>query len=169
MQKVVTAVTITPELVEILQKAKIAIPTTPEQVEAFVKEWTNLRGFSQLVEQRTGYFMGRKLKQGEMSTASEKLRKVVKKISDSIDVEDFIKNKDLEGWQKKQKELKDARKAVSKKQKPFREKISPLTKIIKLFDNETIPDALRELNGHPVVPRFSLSKFAKEQLELAKK
>lgn len=169
MQKVVTAVTISPELVEILQKAKIAIPTTPEQVEAFVKEWTNLRGFSQLVEQRTGYFMGRKLKQGEMSTASEKERKAVKKIADTIDIEDFIKNKDLEGWKKKQEELKTARKAVTKKQKPFREKISPLTKILKLFDNETIPDALRELTGHPVVPRFSLSKFAKEQLELAKK
>jgi len=167
--ELIEAVTVSPQLVEILQKAKIAIPTTPEQVEAFVKEWTNLRGFSHLVAERTGYFMGRKLKQGEMNKASEKERKAVKKITDTIDIEDFIKNTDLEGWQKKQKELKDARKAVAKKQKPFRDIISPLTKILKLFDNETIPDALRELNGQPVTPRFSLSKFAKEQLELAKK
>lgn len=169
MPELVKAITVSPELVEILQNAKIAIPTTPEQVEAFVTEVTNLRGFSHLVEERTGYFMGRKLKQGEMNTASEKERKAVKKIADTIDIEDFIKNSDLEGWQKKQKALKDARKAVAKKQKPFREKISPLTKILKLFDNETIPDALRELNGQPVTPRFSLSKFAKEQLALSKK
>ena len=169
LPELVEAITITPQLVEILQKAKIAIPTTPEQVEAFVIEVTNLRGFSHLVAERTGYFMGRKLKQAEMSTASEKERKALQKISDAVDVEDFISAGDLEGWQKKQKELKDARKAVAKKQKPFRDKISPLTKILKVFDNETIPDALQEMNGHRPQARFSLSKFAKEQLELAKK
>lgn len=139
--------------------------TIPAEVEV---ELTNLRGFRDLVGERFGYWLGRRLKQTEMNDATKEERKAVSEVRKSINIEEFIQNSDLDGYKTKLQELDAARKVVSDKAKPFREKISPLTSAVGFLDKVAIPDALKEL-GTPVQPRFSLSEFVKTQLAQQKK
>ena len=142
--------------------SKTAQVVVPKEVE---QELTMLRGFRDLVGERWGYFLGRRMTQTEMNDATKVERKKVsgirKEIAGNLDaliagetiLEDFISS-----YNTKQAELKTAREVVSKKSKPFREKISPIAKAQKYLDTVAIPDALKEL-GTPVQPRFSLSKW----------
>ena len=146
---------------------------TPAQVQipkAIQQELSLLRGFRDLAGERWGYFLGRRMTQAEMNDATKDVRKKVtevrKEISDNL--EDYIKNSDIETYLKNTKTLKDAREVVTKKTKPFREKISPLSKAQKYLDMVAIPDALKEL-GTPVQPRFSLSKWVKDAMQTEKK
>ncbi len=146
---------------------------TPAQVQIpkeIQQELSLLRGFRDLAGERWGYFLGRRMTQAELSDATKAERKKVteirKEISDNL--EDYITNSDLTTYTKKTKSLKDAREVVSKKAKPFREKISPLSKAQKYLDNIAIPDALNEL-GTPVQPRFSLSTWVKDAMQTEKK
>jgi len=130
-----------------------------------------LRGFRDLVAERMGYFLGRRLKQQEMTEATKTERGEVHEIRKEItgeNLENIIANSDIEGYKDVLKRLKSAREVVTKKAKPFREKISPLAKAQKYMDNVAIPDALKEL-GTPVQPRFSLSKWVSDAIETAKK
>ena len=108
--------------------------------------------------------------QAEMNEATKAERKKVTEIRKEIrdNLEEYIKNSDIETYLKNLKALKEARELVSKKAKPFREKISPLRKAQKYLDTVAIPDALKEL-GTPVQPRFSLSTWVKEAMQTEKK
>jgi len=132
------------------------------------QELTLLRGFRDLVAERFGYWMGRKLTQQEMNEATKEERKAVREVHKSINIEEFITNSDIDGYKQKLEDLKGARKVVTEKSKPFREKISPLGQAIRYLDNVAIPDALKEL-GTPVQPRFSISDYIKKQLAQHKK
>jgi len=139
------------------------------------KELTNLQGFRDLVHERCGYWLGRKLKQKEMNEATEDERSVVTELRKEITgkkLRKLIEAGDMKALQKTWKDTNDklepAREAVTKKAKPFREKISPLTKAVKFLDSVAIPDALKQI-GKPVAPRFSLSEFVKAQLAQQKK
>ena len=132
------------------------------------EELSNLRGFRDLIGERWGYWFGRKMKQQEMSEACKEERKAVSEIRKSIKIEEFIQNSDLDGYNAKMKEIKEAREVVTKKAKPFLEKISPLSKAVRFLDSVAIPDALKQL-GTPVQPRFSLSEFISQQLAQQKK
>ena len=132
------------------------------------EELSNLRGFRDLIGERWGYWFGRKMKQQEMSEATKEERKAVSEIRKGIKIEEFIQNSDLDGYNAKMKEIKEAREVVTKKAKPFLEKISPLSKAVRFLDSVAIPDALKQL-GTPVQPRFSLSEFIAKQLEQQKK
>lgn len=146
-------------------------PTTqiaiPEEVE---KEVTLLRGFRDLVAERMGYWLGRRLTQQEMNekTADErkKVREIRKEITDNL--EDYIRNAQIDTYLSKVQALKDAKAVVTKASKPFRKKISPLSKATRYLDNVAIPDALKEL-GTPVQPRFSLSKWISDALKAKSK
>lgn len=137
---------------------------------AIQQELSLLRGFRDLAGERWGYFLGRRMTQAEMNDATKTERKKVteirKEISDNL--EDYITNSDLTTYKKKQKDLKNAREVVTKKAKPFREKINPLRKAQKYLDMIAIPDALKELDT-PVQPRFSLSKWVKDAMQTEKK
>ncbi len=130
------------------------------------EELTNLRGVRDLVGERWGYFMGRRLKQTEMNEATKTERKAANEISKSIkdNLEKFIKDADIDGYKEQIKKLADARKVVAEKSKPFREEIKPLAKAQKYLDTIAIPDALKEI-GHPITPRFNLSNWIKKTLE----
>ena len=143
-------------------------PKTEQVVVEVEQELVLLRGFRDLVAERFGYFMGRRLTQQEMNEKTEEERKAVREVRKSINIEEFIQNSDLEGYKSKLQELDAARKVVSEKAKPFREKISPLTKAVRFLDNVAIPDALKEL-GCPVQPRFSISDYIEKQLAQQKK
>ena len=141
---------------------------TPEQrkeVLGHLQEYTMLTGFRDLVGERAGYDLGRRLTQADMSEKTKEERKTAREIRKEItdSLEEYIKNSDIDTYLSKRKDLKTAREVVSKKSKPFREKISPLTRALKYLDNTAIPDALKEL-GTPVQERFSLSDWIKKAM-----
>jgi len=130
-----------------------------------------LRGLRDLVGERWGYFLGRRLTQQDMNDKTEAERKVVAEAREKItgdNLKEIIANKDVEGYEKGLASVESARKALNKVAKPFREKMSPLAKAVRYIDSVAIPDGLKEL-GTPVQPRFSLSKWIDDALESAKK
>jgi len=130
-----------------------------------------LRGFRDLVGERYGYFMGRRLTQQEMTEKTEAERKAVAEVRKDItgdNLKTIIANADIKTYETKLSEVKSARETLSKVSKPFREKISPLAKAQRYLDNVAIPDALKEL-GTPVQPRFSLSKWLETAIASQKK
>ena len=144
----------------------VVLPSETTQVAVEVEEeMTNLRGFRDLVGERWGYWMGRKLTQHEMNEKSADERKKAREIRKAIsnNLETYIKESDIEGYHAKMGELKEAKEVVKKAQAPFRKKINPLSKAVRFLDTVAIPDALKEL-GTPVQPRFSLSEFVKQAL-----
>ena len=129
-----------------------------------------LRGFRDLVGERWGYFVGRRLSQQEMNEKTEAERKAVSEVRTEIkkNLTTYIKNADMKTYTAKQEALKVAAEALTTVAKPFRAKISPLAKAQRYLDNVAIPDALKEL-GTPVQPRFGLSKWINDAIEASKK
>jgi len=130
-----------------------------------------LRGFRDLIAERWGYFMGRRLTQEEMTQKTEAERKAVAEARKAItgdNLKTIISKADIKGYESTLTKVKEARETLNKVAKPFREKISPLAKAQKYLDNVAIPDALKEL-GTPVQPRFSLSKWIGDALASQKK
>lgn len=140
-------------------------------VSAAVTEVTRLdllEGFADLVSERMGYWAGRRSKQTEMAekckTELEALRKKRGEIADGI--EELLEKEDQatrDAIHTARKELKPLMKKAKNATQPFREKIGELAKAVKLLDNVTIPDSLKEL-GKQVVPRFSLSEHVAKAL-----
>jgi hypothetical protein len=56
---------------------------------------------------------------------------------------------------------------VSKKAKPYREKIQPLNKAIKYIDTVVVPDSLKQL-GATIQPRFNLSNWVVDAFKVEK-
>jgi len=130
-----------------------------------------LRGFRDLVGERWGYFLGRRLTQTEMTEKTEAERKAVAEIRKAItgdNLKTIIAKADVKTYETKLSEIKSARETLNKVAKPYREKISPLAKAQRYLDNVAIPDALKEL-GTPVQPRFSLSKWIGDAIASASK
>lgn len=130
-----------------------------------------LRGFRDLIAERWGYFMGRRLTQEDMSNKTEAERKAVAEIRKNItgdNLKTIITKADVKTYESTLAKIKTARETLNTASKPFREKISPLAKAQKYLDNVAIPDALKEL-GTPVQPRFSLSKWIGDALASQKK
>jgi len=135
------------------------------------QELTLLRGFRDLVGERWGYFMGRRLTQQEMTEKTEAERKAVAEVRKAItcdNLKKIIADADVKTDETTIAKIKEAREALNKVAKPFREKIAPLAKAQRYMDNVAIPDALKEL-GTPVQPRFSLSKWIGDAIASAKK
>lgn len=125
--------------------------------------------FVELVAERYGYFMARRLTQQDMSEKTKKESEAVRKLSKTASkaIEDFIE-KPTDALKttiiSTRKELVDAKKVAKDARQPFLDKISPLVKAQKYLDNVAIPDSLKEL-GHPAQPRFSLSDWVTKAIE----
>jgi len=129
--------------------------------------------FIELVGERYGYWLGRRMKQQEMAEQTKaeatKARKLANKEREEI--EELVKSpnqKTANAIQKTREDLKSARKTLKEARQPFMEKITPLAKAVRFFDNVVIPDSLKEL-GSPVAPRFSLSELAEKGIESKQK
>ena len=137
----------------------------PKEIE---KEITLLRGFKDLVAERTGYMFGAKVLGKTMSEKTEAERKAVrtasKTLKDAVNqlIEEPTKPNSQE-VQKSAKELEKARDKNKEARKPHMEKISPLRKAVRYIDTVAVPDSLKEL-GSPATPRFSLSDWAKKAI-----
>jgi len=147
----------------------VVLPKTPKAEAVVVEveeELTLLRGFRDLVGERFGYWMGRRLTQQELNDATKEERKVAREIRKTIkdNLTTWIENADIDSYTTKTEELTGANKVVKEKSKPFREKIAPLSKGIRYIDNIAIPDALKEL-GTPVQPRFTLSNYIETRIK----
>lgn len=148
------------------------VPTAEEQPQV-PSRVDLLEGFADLVGERMGYFMARRLKQKEMSEKCEKELKAARDTNSSLHdhIVDLIEEEKPElrdTIHKEQKELKSLQKASADVTKPFREKIGELAKAVKYIDNVFILDSLKEL-GKAVAPRFSLSEHVSKALESAAK
>ena len=141
-------------------QATVQIPAEVQE------ELTNLRGFRDLLAERTGYMLGRKVKQGEMNDKTKKERKTANDIRKNIreSIPQWIADSNVDEYEKQTSALADASEIVSKKSKPFRTQIAPLTKAVKYMDNVAIPESLKLL-GVTIQPTFSLSDFMKAELE----
>jgi len=132
-----------------------------------------LEAFTELVAERYGYWMARRLTQQEMSEAVKAESKAVSETRKAITtaIASYIDepNDELRTTIKEnQKTIEEQRKVLKEKKAPFMKKISPLAKATRYMDNVAIPDSLKEL-GKPVQPRFSLSKWINDALEASKK
>lgn len=134
------------------------------------EELENLRGFRDLLAERTGYMLGRKIKQGEMNDATKTERKKANGIRKVIKegIPQWIADSNVTEYEKQTSALVDASEIVTKKSKPFRTQIAPLTKAVKYMDNVAIPESLKLL-GVTIQPTFSLSDFMQAELEKQKK
>lgn len=163
---------------QVLEEAPVEIPQ--EVSTEASPELMLLQGFRDLVGERYGYFLGRKVQTKKMNNATAEERKAVsdskKAVNDVLttigeSTPQWIQDANTEEYQAQQKALTDANKAVKKAdgkrkvaQAPFRKDIKPLTDAVKYMDNTAIPDALKEL-GCNVQPRFSLSTYITEALD----
>lgn len=150
---------------KLVQKSKEETLTL-EQME---QKLQNYMGFAELMARRTGYALGRRETTKKMNTASKTVREKANDIRKVIKkgIPNWIEKANVKEFEKQMKALADASAAVSKKTKPFRDKIAPLTKAVKYIDNIAVPASLKLLNVK-VQPRFSLSKFMKDELEKQK-
>jgi len=139
----------------------------PKEVQ---EELTNLRGFRDLLAERTGYMLGRKAKQTDMNKATKTEREKANAIRIVIrkGIPKWIADSNVTEYEKQTKALTDASAAVSKKSKPFRTEISPLTRAVKYIDTVAVPESLKLLGVKPEAT-FSLSDFMQAELEKQKK
>jgi len=129
--------------------------------------------FAELVSERWGYFIARRLVQKDASEKTKVERKAAteaaKAFAESMVALRKTPNEaNAKLVAQKEEVAKDARKVVANARKPFNEKIKPLASIVKYCDSVAIPDSLKEL-GHQVVPRFSLSEWATKAVEQTKR
>jgi len=132
-----------------------------------------LETFVELVSERWGYFIARRLVQKDASEKTKVERKAAteaaKAFAESIVALRKTPNEaNAKLVAQKEEVAKDARKVVANARKPFNEKIKPLASIVKYCDSVAIPDSLKEL-GHPIAPRFSLSEWATKAVEQTKR
>ena len=132
-----------------------------------------LEAFTELVGERWGYWMGRRLSTQEMTEATKDEAKAVRETRKALteNITTYIDNPsdDLrEDIHKNQKTLEDQKKVLKEKRSPYQKKIAPLAKAVRYCDTVAIPDSLKEL-GSPVAPRFSLSEWITDALEASKK
>ena len=145
-------------------QAEVIIP------EAVQEELTLLRGFRDLVAERTGYALGVIALNAEMKEATAEQRKANLEARKHLrkSLEDFIKNADFEGYKKAIEEIEKTGKALKEARKPHMAKITPLRRAIKYIDNVAVPQSLEQL-GVKVQPAFSLSDWIKKAVESQKK
>jgi len=136
------------------------------------QELTLLRGFRDLAGQRWGIFVGRRLKQQDLSEKTEAERKAVTEVRKDISksLPTWVEKGDKASYDAKMAALKTASEALSEAKKATG--IPPVIKVLaqgqRYLDNEAIPNALAEL-GTPVQPAFSLAEWLQARLAEQKK
>ena len=155
--------------------------TQPLQATEQPTEHDMLVAFAELVSERYGYDMGRRLTQQDMAEKCKKqltaVREESKLVSERIEkyleeATDALRS-DILASRKKLEELK---KVAAEKTQPFRAKIKPLVQAVRYCDAVAVPDFIKELNTVThneriaVAPRFKLADWiAKSIVENKKK
>jgi hypothetical protein len=146
-----------------------------------------LEAFAELVSERFGYAVARKLKMAEMNEKIEAEKKQAQEIRKAIafrlkfdkknggytyDMGEVLKEAVETGnWQAfegKLTELSGVKKAIDGVATPYRKEANILAKAVKYIDTVAIPASLNEL-GYPIEARFSLSDWVKKGIESQRK
>jgi len=147
--------------------AKTKQTTKPVPVE--VDRQALQEAFVELVGERYGYWLGRRVTQQEMTTATKEQSKTVHELTKTVNTAieayietptDDLRTQIVTG----RKNLATAKKTVKTAREPFQKKMTPLAKAVRYCDNVAIPDSLKEL-GHPIQPRFSLSDWVQDAIK----
>jgi len=146
-------------------KAKGTQETVPVEVDRQALQ----EAFVELVSERYGYWLGRRVTQQEMATATKEQSKTVRELNKTVNTNieayienasDDLKTKIVTG----RKTVAEAKKILKEARAPFMKKMAPLAKAVRYCDNVAIPDSLKEL-GHPIQPRFSLSAWVQDAIK----
>jgi len=149
--------------------------------EALQEEVRLLRGFAILGAERTAYMFGSRSLTTDMSKASAAERKTLSEANKNIrdNLPAWVKAGSEKEYEKALKAVTDARKALSTKDKPTRDKIAPLRRAMKYIDVVAVPEAIKELanvTSDPevkkklvVAPSFKLSEWIGKAIEANKK
>jgi hypothetical protein len=134
------------------------------------EELTLLRGFKDLVAERTAYFFGAKELRSQMSDQSATERKAVTEANKSLrtNLKQYIKDGNLNAYESAVAEVERVRKILNTKTETMRGKIAPLNKAVRYIDVTAVPDSLKEL-GSPIAPSFKLSEWCQKAVETKKK
>jgi len=115
--------------------------------------------FIDLVAERYGYYVAKRLKLSEMMKATKTERSLVRALGQKIGSlfsEYITEGKDVRAEIKAdQEELAKARATLKAKSKPYYDAIRPLNKALSYLDKEVIPQRLEQL-GKPVKPIFKV-------------
>mgnify|MGYP000255011346 CR=1 FL=1 len=116
-----------------------------------------------LVEERWGYYLGKRVIQSELFKATQKERTEIRAIGEKISklLNEYLeKGVDTrEEIKKLQEELATARATLMEKSAPFYEKLRPLNMAISYLDKKLIPEALEKATGRKPVPRLQVSEY----------
>lgn len=138
------------------------------QAKALTEEQVkDLIGFRDLVAERFGYFMGRRLKQQEMNEKTAADSKIIRErrkaiasgynnyYEEDVTHTDALKKIKAE-ITANEKALKKPLEDLKKAREPFQEAIKPLAQAVRYIDTVVIPDALQEM-GKKVAPITEVS------------
>jgi len=139
------------------QAQAVAIPAEVQE------ELTLLRGFRDLVAERTGYFLGAKVLTKTMNDETAEQRKAVREAGKALReaISTLISEPNNDNAQivkNYQNKVKEAKEVARKAREPHMKKISPLRKAVRYIDTVAVPDSLKEL-GKEVAPIFSLNDW----------
>lgn len=148
---------------------------------ALQEELKLLRGFAQLMAERTAYMFGAKALTTEMGDKTKAERKTLAEANKLIhdNLPKWVKDADVRAYEKSLATVKDARKVLNDKQKPIRDKVAPLRKGMKYIDVVAVPDSIKEMASvvsdeevkkHLVIaPTFKLSEWLQKAVETKRK
>jgi len=131
------------------------------------------KAFVEVVVERWGYYFGKRAIQSELMKATTVERATVRALGRKISakVNEWMENgTDVrEEVRSLQHELAKAKAALKEKSSPFYEKIRPLNKALTYLDKTAIPQAIEQVTGEKVVPRFQVSDYIVKAITKPKK
>jgi hypothetical protein len=129
--------------------------------------------FINVVSERWGYYFGKRAVQSELMKATTVERATVRALGQKISakISEYMENgTDVrEEVRSLQGELAKARAVLKEKSSPFYEKIRPLNKALTYLDKTAIPQAIEQVTGEKVVPRFQVSDYIVKAITKPKK
>lgn len=129
--------------------------------------------FINVVSERWGYYFGKRAVQSELMKATTVERATVRALGQKISAKigEYMENgTDVrEEVRSLQGELAKARAELKAKSAPFYEKIRPLNKALTYLDKTAIPQAIEQVTGEKVVPRFQVSDYVVKAITKPKK
>lgn len=129
--------------------------------------------FINVVSERWGYYFGKRAVQSELMKATTVERATVRATGQKISAligQYLSEGKDVRSEVSElQGELAKARATLKAKSSPFYEKIRPLNKALTYLDKTAIPQAIEQVTGEKVMPRFQVSDYIVKAITKPKK
>lgn len=145
------------------------MPKTVTQTQLEEKDTKLLMGFRDLIAERTGYAFGVRVLSEELREATKDQRKAVNEARKSLkqNLENYIKNADIEGYKSALALIKDRSAELKKVSEDSVSKINRLRKAIRFIDNVMTPAFLNQM-GVTVLPLREPKSWVEEKIQEVK-